>query len=184
MTLAMRRSNGFGLLLIGALVLAPAVALAWNPKAVDHDALVRQPGTQPAQTVTTETTSTCINCHAGFDPETEPTFAWQGSMMGQAARDVFFWAGMTVAAQDSIWLLGRPNATDACERCHLPKGWLESRSDPTNGSNFTGFDFDGVQCGFCHKMFDPFFADTYAGTREGSDWAGYWDESNMDPQSP
>jgi hypothetical protein len=27
-------------------------------------------------------------------------------------------------------------------------------------------------------MIDPHFEQTHAGTREGSDWAGYWDESN------
>jgi hypothetical protein len=42
----------------------------------------------------------------------------------------------------------------------------------------TGADFDGVQCDFCHRMWDPFFETTYAGTREGSDWLGYWDETN------
>ncbi|NIP17530.1 MAG: hypothetical protein GWM87_04765, partial [Xanthomonadales bacterium] len=83
-----------------------------------------------------------------------------------------------MAGQDSIWAVGRPNAVDICERCHFPKGWLEGRSDPPNASAMTGADFDGVQCDFCHRMWDPFFEDTYAGTREGSDWLGYWDETN------
>jgi hypothetical protein len=74
--------------------------------------------------------------------------------------------------------VGTPNATDICERCHFPKGWLEGRSDPTNASLMTGADFDGVQCDFCHSMWDPFFESTHAGTREGSDWLGYWDETN------
>jgi hypothetical protein len=85
---------------------------------------------------------------------------------------------MTVSAQDSIWAVGTPNATDICERCHFPKGWLEGRSDPTNASLMTGADYDGVQCDFCHSMWDPFFETTHAGTREGSDWLGYWDETN------
>jgi len=42
----------------------------------------------------------------------------------------------------------------------------------------TGADFDGLQCDFCHRMWDPFFETTYAGTREGNDWLGYWDETN------
>jgi hypothetical protein len=108
----------------------------------------------------------------------EPGFNWKGSMMAQAARDYLFWACMTVAAQDSIWAVGTPNATDICERCHFPKGWLEGRSDPTNASLMTGADYDGVQCDFCHTQYDPFFVATYAGTREGSDWLGYWDEAN------
>nr|NIN63188.1 hypothetical protein [Anaerolineae bacterium] len=45
-------------------------------------------------------------------------------------------------------------------------------------------DYDGVQCDFCHRMWDPFFETTYAGTREGADWAGYWDEAlNTGPGS-
>ncbi|NIP49888.1 MAG: hypothetical protein GWO30_07830, partial [Gammaproteobacteria bacterium] len=136
------------------------------------------PGTQPNQ-VSLENPSRCLNCHAGYDPAVEPGFNWKGSMMAQSARDFLFWACMTVGAQDSIWAVGTPNATDICERCHFPKGWLEGRSDPTNASLMTGADFDGVQCDFCHRMWDPFFETTYAGTGpEGSDWLNYWDETN------
>jgi PKD repeat protein len=42
----------------------------------------------------------------------------------------------------------------------------------------TGDDYDGVQCDFCHALYDPFFETTYAGTREGNDWLNYWDETN------
>jgi hypothetical protein len=101
-----------------------------------------------------------------------------GSMMAQASRDFLFWSCLTVAAQDSIWAVGTPNAVDICERCHFPKGWLEGRSDPPNASAMTGADFDGVQCDLCHTMYDPFFETTYTGTREGSDWLNYWDETN------
>jgi hypothetical protein len=41
----------------------------------------------------------------------------------------------------------------------------------------TGSDYDGLHCDFCHRMYDPFAQDTYDGVREGSDWAGYWDEA-------
>jgi hypothetical protein len=99
-------------------------------------------------------------------------------MMAQSARDFLFWACMTVAGQDSVWAVGRPNAIDICERCHFPKGWLEGRSDPPNASAMGGDDYDGVQCDFCHRMYDPFFETTYAGTREGNDWLNYWDETN------
>jgi hypothetical protein len=150
-------------------------ASAWTPKAVGDDPLVRMPGSQHGS-ITVEIPGDC-NCHKGFDTNTEPYFAWQGSMMAQAARDPLFWACLTVAAQDSIWAVGTPNATDICLRCHLPGGWLGGRSDPTNGSSMSGADFDGVHCGICHRMFDPFFETTYDGTREGSDWAGYWDEA-------
>lgn len=152
--------------------------------AVKDDPLVRMPGTQPApeNSPDIEAPGRCMNCHGGYDSAVEPAFNWQGSMMAQAARDFLFFACMTTAAQDSIWAVGRPNATDICLRCHFPKGWLEGRSDPTNGSAMTGNDFDGVQCDFCHSMFDPFFEETYNGIdgvyREGKDWLDYWDETN------
>jgi hypothetical protein len=161
-------------------MLAAAPALAWTPVPVKDDQLVRMPGTQPApeNNPDIESPTRCTNCHGGFSPAIEPAFNWQGSMMAQSARDFMFYACMTTAAQDSIWAVGTPNATDICERCHFPKGWVEGRSDPTNASLMTGADFDGVQCDVCHSMFDPFFETTKAGTREGSDWLGYWDETN------
>ncbi|MCS7309468.1 MAG: cytochrome c family protein, partial [Armatimonadetes bacterium] len=168
----------FGLPLLLAVVLAFAQSSSWTPLPVKDDPLVRMPGTQPADGVRLEAPTRCMNCHAGYDPTVEPGFNWQGSMMAQSARDPLFWACLTVAAQDSIWAIGRPNATDICLRCHLPQGWTEGRSDPTNGSLMTGADFDGVSCDVCHRMYDPFYKGTYTGTREGSDWAGYWDEAS------
>jgi len=159
------------------LLASGAIAYAWTATPVVDDPLVRMPGTQPNQ-VALQAPTRCLNCHAGYDTAVEPGFNWKGSMMAQSARDFLFWACMTVGAQDSIWAVGTPNATDICERCHFPKGWLEGRSDPTNASLMTGADYDGVQCDFCHRMWDPFFEITYAGIREGSDWLGYWDETN------
>jgi hypothetical protein len=172
--------------IIAILVLGSAYAVfAWTPVPVVDDPLVRMPGTQPGQ-VSLESPGRCLNCHAGYDPAVEPGFNWKGSMMAQASRDFLFWSCLTVAAQDSIWAVGTPNATDICERCHFPEGWLEGRSDPTNASLMTGSDYDGVQCDFCHRMYDPFFESTHAGTREGSDWEGYWDETNAsnNPSQP
>jgi hypothetical protein len=151
---------------------------AWSPVTVADDPLVRMPGTQPDQGVQLDGPGQCFNCHASYDPLTEPGDNWQGSMMAQAARDFLYWATVTVAGQDAIWAVGNPNATDLCLRCHMPGGWLAGRSDPTNGSAMTGIDFDGVQCNLCHYLYDPFFETTYNGTREGSDWGGYWDETN------
>ncbi len=165
-------------LLALALVAAPVMAFAWEPKIVQYDPLVRMPGTQPRPDLTLEPASNCLGCHAGYAPSVEAGFSWKGSMMAQSARDPFFWAALTVAAQDSIWALGNPNGTDICLRCHMPKGWLELRSDPTSGAAMSGADFDGVQCDFCHRMVDPFFQDTHAGIRESNDWTGYWDETN------
>jgi hypothetical protein len=150
----------------------------WTPLDVHLDPLVRMPGTQPGE-ASVAPPQDCLECHSKFDPISEPGRNWQGSMMAQAARDFLFWPALAVAAQDSIWAVGNPNATDTCLRCHMPKGWLEGRSQPTNGSAMTGADFDGVQCDLCHKMYDPFYEQTFSGTREGSDWLNYWDETNQ-----
>jgi hypothetical protein len=174
----MLRTKTFQAAILLAAFLFSSIAQGWDPLPVTQDPLVRMPGTQPAQGVSLEGASRCMNCHAGYNPQVEPGFNWQGSMMSQAARDPFFWAALTVAAQDSIAVLGNPNATDICLRCHMPKGWLEGRSDPTNATAMQRDDFDGVQCDFCHRGYDAHHVDTYAGTREGADWLGYWDETN------
>ena len=178
---------GFSLPLFGAALallfsMSPTLANAWTPLPVRDDPLLRMPGSQPAAFnaagVPLEGSGRCLNCHDGYAPEVDPGFHWEGSMMAQAARDPLFWAAVAVAAQDSIWAIGRPNATDLCLRCHTPPGWLAERSDPTNGAALAGDDFDGVSCDSCHRMFDPFFEETHAGLREGSDWVGYWDEAS------
>ena len=155
---------------ISILALLVCSAQAWEPLAVDRDPLVRMPGTQPDDGVSLKSSDSCFNCHAGYDIDVEPGYYWSGSMMAQAGRDPIFWAMLTVSAQDSIWLAGRPNATDLCLRCHFPAGWLAGRSDPTNGSLMVGSDFDGVECVACHRSVDPFFETTMDGTREGNDW--------------
>jgi hypothetical protein len=164
------------LILIPTFMVSGQITTQWTPLAVSDDPLVRMPGTQPGM-VTLEGPNRCTNCHEGYHQAVEPGFNWKGSMMAQAARDPLFWATFVVAAQDSIHVLGNPNATDLCMRCHFPKGWLEGRSDTLNASAMTGADYDGVQCDFCHRMWDPHFVDTYNGGREGySDWVSYWDE--------
>lgn len=175
-----RRGWIWSIVLLVALLWSTATAFGWTPVPVKDDPLVRMPGTQPApeNSADIESPKRCTNCHGGYNQTIEPTFNWQGSMMAQSARDFLFYACMTTAAQDAIWAVGTPNAVDMCERCHFPKGWAEGRSDPPNASLMTGDDFDGVQCDLCHSMFDPFFETTYDGTREGSDWLNYWDETN------
>ena len=149
-------------------------AHAWTPLAVEDDPLVRMPGTQPGQVVDLESDKQCLSCHAGGQYEMEN---WKGSLMAQASRDPLFWAGLTVAAQDAVHVLGTPNAVDICVRCHFPQGWLDGRSDPVNCSAMRGEDYDGVSCKICHYLYDPFYQSTYDGTREGSDWTNYWDEA-------
>ncbi|VGO19307.1 multiheme c-type cytochrome [Pontiella sulfatireligans] len=171
----------------GSLWLKPIIAgilaclvLAWTPKPVEDDPLVRMPGTQPGQVTGLDSDKQCLSCHGGSTFEMEN---WKGSLMAQASRDPIFWAGLTVAAQDAIWTLGTPNAADICVKCHFPMGWLDGRSDPVNASLMQGEDFNGVSCKICHYMYDPFYQATYDGTREGSDWSGYWDESGTAPQA-
>jgi len=185
----MRRGSHQGWQRLGRVGLTVGVALivsiggfaaAQTMPGVHEDPLVRMPGTQPGQ-VSIESPGRCLNCHAGYNSAVEPGFNWQGSMMAQAARDPLYLAALTVAAQDSEWALGRPNAADLCLRCHFPEGWLEGRSDPPSGAAMTGFDFDGVQCDLCHRLYDPLFETTYQGLRESGDWLGYWDETNVSP---
>ncbi len=162
-----------GLAAGAAVMLAAAVpARAWTPVAVTNDLAVRMPGTQPGQVADLESDKQCLSCHGGFEMD-----HWRGSMMAQASRDPIFWAAMTVAAQDSIWVLGNPNAADLCLRCHFPMGWLDGRSDPPNATLMRGEDYEGVSCKICHYMYNPHFKDAYAGTREGADWVNYWDEA-------
>lgn len=144
---------------------------AWTPVAVTNDLLVRLPGTQPGQVIDLESDKQCLSCHGGFEMDN-----WKGALMAQASRDPIFWAGLTVAAQDAVWALGTPNAADICVRCHFPQGWLDGRSDPVNASAMRGEDYEGVSCKICHYLYDPFYHETYNGTREGSDWTNYWDE--------
>jgi len=133
-----------------------SLALAWTPLTVKQDPLVFLPGSQPGDVQGMDSIGRCENCHSGYNPAVEPGSNWRGSMMAQAARDPLWLACLTVAAQDSIWAVGNPNATDMCIRCHSPGGWLESRSDPTNISLLAGNDLEGVHCDYCHRSQDPF----------------------------
>jgi cytochrome c553 len=182
------------LTLMAVLAMFGLPAHAWNPKPIQNDPLFRMPGTQPDQGVNLEEPALCMICHGERTTDAAgntivPGVFWSGSMMAQAARDPIFWATMTVGIQDSIWLLGNPNAADICLRCHFPEGWLGKRSghlnpQDLNASAMTGSDFDGIHCDLCHKMIDPFFETTVNGTREGKDWSGYWDEfGNTGPGS-
>ncbi|MFW5940494.1 MAG: multiheme c-type cytochrome [Chloroflexota bacterium] len=115
-----------------------------------------QPGTQPETlTDTIVGPQNCRSCHAGYNeqlgqpPETETWTAWQGSMMAQAARDPVFWAALDIANVDAEF------AGELCLRCHTPRGWLEGRSTPADGSALEAVDMEGVQCEVCHRMVDP-----------------------------
>ncbi|WP_269526383.1 multiheme c-type cytochrome [Coraliomargarita parva] len=143
-----------------ALVVGAALVGGWTPVAVDEDPVLFMPGSQPGSTVL-ESIDQCMNCHSGYDAPVEPGHTWAGSMMAQAARDPLWLASVTVALQDSVWLLGNANAGDLCLRCHSPVGWLGGRSDPSNGTALDAGlgDYDGVNCSSCHQMIDPIAAE-------------------------
>jgi hypothetical protein len=110
---------------------------------------VQMPGTQPGEVSGIESTSKCDNCHGNFDPAGEPWYNWSGSMMAHASRDAIFWATVAVAEQDF------DGSGDLCIRCHVPEGWLDGRSLPTDGSGLAAGDADGVQCDVCHRLTNP-----------------------------
>jgi hypothetical protein len=154
----MMKGKMIGILLFVCISVMAGVytADAWTPLPVRTDPNLFMPGSQPGQGGTTDGADRCDNCHGGYNTAVEPAFNWRGSMMAQAHRDPLEIAPFTMTLQDSIWATGNPNAGDICIKCHTPLGWLEGRSDPTNGTALTGTDFDGVQCDFCHRMIDPF----------------------------
>ena len=149
-------------------VLGSAVLLGWALGAVTVPPDVKMPGTQPGEVASFATN--CDSCHSGTDnPEFEPSHGWKGSMMSHSMRDPLFWATLAVAEQD--FLPGsdpslRGGVGDMCLRCHGPNGWLGGRSEPTDGSAYTGTDDRGVECEHCHLMVDPDPPVNVAGTVE------------------
>ena len=111
-----------------------------------------QPGTQPHEDgLNTLDPNNCALCHGDFDDDTEPSFGWAGSMMANASRDPLFEACLAIAEQDA------EGSGDLCLRCHIPKGWMEGRSTPTDGSRMVAGDRIGVSCDHCHRMVDPVY---------------------------
>jgi hypothetical protein len=108
------------------------------------------PGSQPDESGTFSNPDQCDNCHSvAGEQDTEIPFNWRGSMMSQAQRDPLYLACLTIANQDA------PDVGDLCIRCHSPKGWLEGRSTPTDGSALLADDRESIQCHFCHRMIAP-----------------------------
>ena len=110
-----------------------------------------QPGSQPFESGVLNPPSACAVCHADYGDPNEPYANWEGSMMAQASIDPIFIANMAIANQDA------PDSGDLCLRCHLPRGWLQGRSVPTDGSSMLASDESGVSCDFCHRMMDPIY---------------------------
>lgn len=109
------------------------------------------PGTQPLTiSANFAAPSACTPCHSNYgQPNVEPYRAWQRSMMAHAGRDPLTLAALAIANQDAA------HSGELCLRCHFPKGWLEGRSAPEDGSAMTADDRQGVQCSVCHRLVDP-----------------------------
>ena len=99
----------------------------------------------------------CSFCH-GYanaaadidDPPYSPLNTWQGTLMGNSARDPVFWAGIAVAEQDD------PDETSSCIRCHSPRAFLGDGAEATTIQELDAGEQQGVECEFCHRvMEDP-----------------------------
>ena len=116
-----------------------------------------QPGSQPSPTdydYIIVSSWNCINCHEfdndlNDDEVVPPYDNWVTSLMAQSMRDPVFHAAFAIANQDA------DDVGEFCLRCHAPGGWIQSRSEPADGSALIEDDFDGVNCNFCHRMVDP-----------------------------
>ncbi len=90
-----------------------------------------QPGTQPLEAGGVfESSEACVSCHGGYDPAVEPGGHFQGTMMGQAARDPLFYACLAIAEQDAS------SSGDLCIRCHSPPA-TASRPTPRSSTPST-----------------------------------------------
>ena len=134
-------------LVLAALSLAATTQIATTP------ADFVQPGTQPGTlSDPIETSQVCSSCHAYYDVDDEPYTRWAGSMMANSTRDPIFHAGLAIANQDMA------GAGELCIRCHAPGGWLAGNGTPADGSALAGQDYEGVNCNFCHRLVDPYYA--------------------------
>jgi cytochrome c553 len=113
---------------------------------------VDMPGTQPHEgAILEDADANCRTCHGDYNSDVEPWHHWEGSMMGNAARDPMWLALMTIVEQEA------PSAGDLCIRCHSPGGWQEGRSVDTSGGLLTAKDRQSIQCDFCHRLVDPIY---------------------------
>ena len=124
------------------------------------------PGTQPNAVAITPT-FVCDVCHGSYSNGTvEPFDTWAGTMHANAARDPVFRAALAVANQDA------PGSGEWCLRCHTPKGWLEGRGTPSDGSALLPDDLDSVQCDSCHRMVDPLTTEGQGLVNPDVNWFG------------
>jgi len=135
----------------GLMALASLLLLLVSPGGTALRAAIILPGTQPTEGgIEFGKVAQCILCHARTkNGAADPYASWHGSMMGQAARDPVFRAGLAVANQDV------EGVGEFCIRCHAPRGWLAGRSSASDGSSLNREDLHGVSCEVCHHLVDP-----------------------------
>jgi len=109
------------------------------------------PGMQPEEAgIEFAKVQQCRMCHGGTNNKNaDPFVSWQSGMMSLSARDPVFRAALAIANQDEEGI------GEFCLRCHAPRGWLEGRSTPTDGSALNREDLYGVSCTVCHSYIDP-----------------------------
>jgi nitrate/TMAO reductase-like tetraheme cytochrome c subunit len=111
------------------------------------------PGTQPngdaEQFAPVVGAINCTYCHSGYGQGVAPYDTWVTSLMAQSARDPVWHAALSIANQD-VNLGG-----ETCIRCHAPAAWLGGRSSTGTTAEFTGDDYDGINCHFCHRVVNP-----------------------------
>ncbi len=163
------------LLVVAMPIVALVLSAAFTPAVTSVPTTINDfffPGSQPFESGTFTNPSQCDNCHGDYGEQAvEPAYNWRGSMMAQAQRDPLYLACLAIANQDA------PEVGDLCIKCHTPKGWLEGRSQPTDGSALTANDREGITCHFCHKMVAP----TPVGTNPYPDDILYTTEPGNDP---
>jgi hypothetical protein len=141
--------------MIGLAPIGSAVAQIVLPGTQPGD-IVNWPLLRPGEAWPGPFDPACKDCHGGYvaGQNYEPFDSWAGSMMANAARDPLFWAAVDIANQDS------PGIGELCLRCHTPTAWLEGRSSTPDGSALVGYpdetdnDFEGIDCHFCHRMYE------------------------------
>ena len=155
---------------VASTLAAPVAAQQVKLPTTANDFLL--PGTQPDPTFMIVEPIiagvNCSGCHAYYTPTVAPFESWVASMMGQAARDPVFHAGVAIANQDANL------AGQFCIRCHAPGAWLAGKAVPGDFSLFESMeDFDGVNCNFCHRVVNPTLGPDSA--------VGYPDNEDLDP---
>jgi hypothetical protein len=107
----------------------------------------------------------CILCHSGSEGvlmnsagrDVSPIYHWQSSMMGNAAKDPYWQAKVSLEVEENPHL--QEIIEDKCATCHAPMGRTEAIYDGSSHFTFNELkqdplSLDGVSCAVCHQI-DP-----------------------------